>query len=452
MSDELFNGNIAVNLSLAEAIVKGILPMPKYVSALYTFEDEVSNLKDKVNKSHNSDEEKEELLKQIDIMKNKLNKSKGIPNILRKHLISNNGKFIVFCKNKEHLNEMKNTVVDWFRNANIGNKIDTYTVYTGYENTDAEFESFRDNKNADNLKLLFSIEMLNEGIHVEDIDGVILLRPTTSPIIYYQQIGRSIDAGSYKEPMIFDFVNNFDNIGAKRFIEDLEKFRQNVIYARKEYQGKKDNDIPEFIVYDEVLEVKDMFNSIEERLQDSWDIMYNQLCKFYSTFNHCDVPQKYENQKLGYWTSTQRQYYKKHKLNNMQIEKLNKINFNWNASNDNWEDMYNLCLQFRNENGDINLIGRNIIYNDVNLGRWFSAQKTKYKKGILLKERALKLKEFGIDLDVNEERWINMFNKLIEFKKANNTTLVSREYVTKDGYKLGNWVGTQQQFFKNDYI
>ena len=30
--------------------------------------------------------------------------------------------------------------------------------------------------------LLYCIDMLNEGIHVADVDGVILLRPTVSPI------------------------------------------------------------------------------------------------------------------------------------------------------------------------------------------------------------------------------------------------------------------------------
>ena len=54
--------------------------------------------------------------------------------------------------------------------------------------------------------------MLNEGVHVDDVDGVILLRPTVSPIIYLQQIGRALSAGSRKTPVIFDLVNNFDSL------------------------------------------------------------------------------------------------------------------------------------------------------------------------------------------------------------------------------------------------
>jgi len=76
MGEELFNGNIVNNLSLAEAIVKKILPMPKYISALYTFDDEVNNLKTKVENSKNDEESKKEMLKEIELMKHKLNKSK----------------------------------------------------------------------------------------------------------------------------------------------------------------------------------------------------------------------------------------------------------------------------------------------------------------------------------------------------------------------------------------
>lgn len=44
----------------------------------------------------------------------------------------------------------------------------------------------------------------------DDVDGVILLRPTVS-IIYLQQTGRALSAGSGKTPVIFDLVNNFDS-------------------------------------------------------------------------------------------------------------------------------------------------------------------------------------------------------------------------------------------------
>lgn len=73
-----------------------------------------------------------------------------------------------------------------------------YAVYYDNPETSREFADFMADT-CDHLKLLFCIDMLNEGVHVDDIDGVILLRPTISPILYLQQIGRGLSAGEIQE-------------------------------------------------------------------------------------------------------------------------------------------------------------------------------------------------------------------------------------------------------------
>lgn len=62
--------------------------------------------------------------------------------------------------------------------------------------------------------------MLNEGVHVDDVSGVILLRPTVSPIIYKQQIGRALSASKTTKAVIFDIVMNIDNLYSIGTIED----------------------------------------------------------------------------------------------------------------------------------------------------------------------------------------------------------------------------------------
>ena len=79
--------------------------------------------------------------------------------------------------------------------------------------TDKAFADFKADS-SDHLKLLFCIDMLNEGVHVAGISGVILFRPTISPIIYKQQIGRALTAGDSAIPLILDVVNNFEDCPA----------------------------------------------------------------------------------------------------------------------------------------------------------------------------------------------------------------------------------------------
>ena len=59
-------------------------------------------------------------------------------------------------------------------------------------------------RNSKYYELFKYVYMLNEGVHVDDIDGVILLRPTVSPIIYMQQIGRCLAAGDTEKPEIIN--------------------------------------------------------------------------------------------------------------------------------------------------------------------------------------------------------------------------------------------------------
>lgn len=211
MAEEYFNGNKACDISLAEALVREIIPvMPLYVSALYTFEEEYQKMSDKINHAKNSSEEKVELQKELLAAKQQLEKANGVPEIIKKYITNYNGKYIVFCKDKKHLYAMKDVVIGWFRDAGYDGKIFEYPYYSNNSKVKKNLYDFENNKE-EGLKLLFVIDKLNEGLHLEEVHGCILLRTTGSNIIYYQQIGRAIDAGSNEQRVILDLVSNFNS-------------------------------------------------------------------------------------------------------------------------------------------------------------------------------------------------------------------------------------------------
>ena len=86
MAEEYFEGNKACEISLSDAIVREILPMPLYVSGLYTFDEEFSNMKKKIDGSKNSVEEKFELMETLKFAKQQLEKSNGVPEIIKKYI------------------------------------------------------------------------------------------------------------------------------------------------------------------------------------------------------------------------------------------------------------------------------------------------------------------------------------------------------------------------------
>lgn len=163
------------------------------------------------------------------------------------------------------MNRMIEESKNWFESVN--DNIDIYSVISTNKDFDNRnsIESFETSNN-DHLKLLFCVNMLNEGLHVNNIDGVIMLRPTISPIIYLQQLGRALSVGHNEHPLIFDIVNN--SLG----IKDIDKFYEQVkrqIQAgtnNPAISGYKDIDIGSFKVIDEMSSMIDLFDIIDKSL------------------------------------------------------------------------------------------------------------------------------------------------------------------------------------------
>ena len=204
MAEELFNGHIASDMTLGEAVVRGILPAPKYVTtvcqyqkALAKYQARVDNLRTPGIQDVNQ--------KYLDALRRALEQADGLDKVFAHHITNKSGKYIVFCANKEHMDEMVSHVPEWF--AGVNPDVVVYQAYSDDPNTDKAFADFKTDT-TNRLKLLFCIDMLNEGVHMEGISGVILFRPTISPIIYKQQIGRALTAGDNTTPLILGVVGN----------------------------------------------------------------------------------------------------------------------------------------------------------------------------------------------------------------------------------------------------
>lgn len=62
------------------------------------------------------------------------------------------------------------------------------------------------------LDYIFSVEILNEGVDIVEVNQVVMLRPTQSPIVFIQQLGRGLRKASGKEyVVILDFIGNYTN-------------------------------------------------------------------------------------------------------------------------------------------------------------------------------------------------------------------------------------------------
>ncbi|MCR4955645.1 MAG: DUF3427 domain-containing protein, partial [Lachnospiraceae bacterium] len=62
------------------------------------------------------------------------------------------------------------------------------------------------------LDYIFTIDIFNEGVDIPEINQVLMLRETQSPIVFVQQLGRGLRKAEYKDyVVIIDFIGNYTN-------------------------------------------------------------------------------------------------------------------------------------------------------------------------------------------------------------------------------------------------
>lgn len=65
---------------------------------------------------------------------------------------------------------------------------------------------------SDRLDYVLTVDIFNEGVDIPDVNQVILLRPTESPIVFVQQLGRGLRKSQDKEfVVVLDFIGNYAN-------------------------------------------------------------------------------------------------------------------------------------------------------------------------------------------------------------------------------------------------
>ena len=316
-------------ITLVEALEKGILPKPDYTLAKVDFEDDVEyidtcikDFKEKLKQAEG--EEKKQILEFLERLKKAkqaIAESEDIPQIFANEIATKElkqGKFIVFCpagededENKESIHRMKTIMKQapkWFEGVEGIKKIKKYSVYSklGSKKNSKIIDAFeRDNSKA--LKLLFSINMLNEGLHVDDIDGVIMLRSTGSRIIYLQQLGRALSVGHKHQPKIFDFVANLNYVDVtaiQQMVTDVNKGNNEGGYGGGDVDTSE-NDLRFKLNVDnlDTLQLIDTLKSnifaFNHKNDFEFEDFYNRLLAYKNEFGDCLVAIEY-NCKDGY--------------------------------------------------------------------------------------------------------------------------------------------------------
>ena len=187
----LFDHNIAYEIRLQQALEEDMLCPFHYfgITDLQLADNENDDEERLYNFSRlTSDERVRHITKQMDFYGYSGNRVKGL----------------IFCSRNQEAAELSNKF----------NKLGYKTVHlSGVDSQEQREEAVNrlvSDDRADYLDYIFTVDIFNEGVDVPEINQVVMLRPTQSPIVFIQQLGRGLRKYKEKEyVVILDFIGNY---------------------------------------------------------------------------------------------------------------------------------------------------------------------------------------------------------------------------------------------------
>ena len=165
-----------------------------------------------------------------------------------------------FCCSREHAEEMAKDF--------SSRGIQSVAVYSGDQGEYAEERSTAIRKLSDgDIRVIFSVDMFNEGVDITSLDMVMFLRPTESPVVFLQQLGRGLRTYRGKRYLnVLDFIGNYEKAGRVRFYLTGQPFAT----GRTTYKPESE-EYPDDCLVDFDMRLIDLFEQMEKkhrRLQD----------------------------------------------------------------------------------------------------------------------------------------------------------------------------------------
>lgn len=191
---EIFNHQIAYEIRLQDAMEEdllcpfhyfGITDLDIIADAGKSFEEKVENFR-----YLTSEERVENVMKQAEYFGYSGDRVKGL----------------IFCSRIDEAKELSKKFNDkgW-----------RTLVLSGSDSEEARavaIERLAGEESEDALDYIISVDIFSEGVDVPEINQVIMLRPTESPIVFIQQLGRGLRKAENKEyVVVLDFIGNYRN-------------------------------------------------------------------------------------------------------------------------------------------------------------------------------------------------------------------------------------------------
>lgn len=256
--------------------------------------EEIDDLIDMLSNKSDLPEDMSELLARKDnhlkdyekeYIKNKINSIPSIENLLSNAIDDRNRyglrymKFIIFFASSAELNryisrdrQSKTLMGKWFEEAFPDYKIFEASLHTGKGTQGVvkiKAEDLSKFKPTDGvIDLIYCVDQLNMGYHVDNITGVILMRNTESASVYNQQIGRCCSVRAENNTVMIDIVDK------KPISEIVEAFNSDKSFGLDKDGKQKDL---KYLLNQECINICDLSEAVVSIINNMKDMNFTML-------------------------------------------------------------------------------------------------------------------------------------------------------------------------------
>ncbi len=182
---DLFDKNVPYELRLRDAIINDLVVPFHY----YGIRDEL------INYGFNRSDERR-MVAQLTTAAH----SDFITRQIEKHRTDGKLKALAFCRNVTHARMMCEIMSEHYNTAYLTGRNDIGERIRAYEDLQSDDKE---------LEILFTVDILNEGVDIPGVNMVLFLRPTESSTIFIQQLGRGLRKYDNKQFVtVLDFIGN----------------------------------------------------------------------------------------------------------------------------------------------------------------------------------------------------------------------------------------------------
>ena len=134
------------------------------------------------------------------------------------------------------------------------------------------------------IQVIFSVDMFNEGLDIAALDMVLMLRPTESPTIFMQQLGRGLRLSKDKQYLnVLDFIGNYKKANLIPYLITGTTKKE---FKRASEVIREETLLPEGCFIDFDFQLIDLFEKMEKSTQKIEDLVVEEYERVKDELGH----------------------------------------------------------------------------------------------------------------------------------------------------------------------